>query len=136
MSVNPPPAESFTLFPVVLKTSWICCGVKVTLSVTLFHCLSRANAPATWGVDIEVPLFVEVPPVCDKETMLVPGARRSVRLLMLLKLEIASPFVVEPTAVAFLMHAGASICVMLPSFPDAAVTLIFRATAEFMEFLK
>ena len=57
--------------------------------------------------------------------MLLPGASKSVILFLLLKLEIASAFVVEPTDVAFLMQAGELIFVVLPSLPVAAITEMF-----------
>ena len=59
----------------------------------------------------------------------LPGANKSVMLFLLLKLEMASAFVTEPMAVAFLMHAGEDIAVVLPLFPAATTTDIFLDTA-------
>ena len=59
--------------------------------------------------------------------MLTPGASKSVILFLLYV--IALFLSTAPTEVAFLMHAGEDIAVVLPSFPAAIVTEIFFAIA-------
>src|SRR3989338_8905010 len=67
--------------------------------------------------------------------MLLPGARMSVMLLRL-KPEKPSDFVVELTAVAFLTHAGSLMPVVLPELPAATTTEMFFTTASSMGLLK
>ena len=79
-----------------------------------------------------MPLRVAVPLPNASETILLPGATRSTVSSLLLKLEIASPDVVEPTAVALNTHPGAAIAAVFPLLPLAAITDIFLPTAAFI----
>src|SRR3989344_7544387 len=94
---------SVIFFPVFFKAVSVCPGVSVNSSSFLYCCMS-ATAPATCGADIDVPDFTEVPPLIQEAVIELPGARRSVMLLVLLKLDISSDFVVDATDVTFLMH--------------------------------
>ena len=71
-------------------------------------------------------------PVALREVMLLPGANRSMSWFELVNPETASALVVEPMAVAFLMHAGAEMPLVSPSFPVAETTVMFLPTAVLM----
>src|SRR3989344_91554 len=67
------------------------------------------------------------------ELIFSPGASKSNKEFLLVRLQIASDLSVEPTAVTLVIHAGEATCVEDPEFPLAAITLIPAATALFTE---
>ena len=83
-----------------------------------------ANAPATCGVAIEVPLSDAKPPPGTAELMLEPGASRSRICALLEKLDTVSDLVVEPTLIAVEMQAGAPMAEVRLSLPDAITVAI------------
>jgi hypothetical protein len=66
----------------------------------------KAATPATWGLAMEVPAFVLVPPVLDKDTIEDPGAKMSTQLPQFEKDERAFVIVIAPTVSAFDAEAG------------------------------
>jgi hypothetical protein len=89
-----------------------------------FICLRIAMAPATWGVAMEVPLLASYPPPGTDEFMPFaspspPGARTLSMRPEFEKSETSSASVVEPTAIAVDMHAGAATAFLYPSLPEA-----------------
>src|SRR5215217_5248572 len=92
---------------------------KIPITVLLGSLSSRsAQAPATCGAAIEVPLFwAKLPPGTD-EVMPTPGASRST-IGDILELEaMASLSVVEPTVIALDMHPGAPTASVKPPLPE------------------
>ena len=70
-------------------------------------CLKSANAPATWGAAIEVPVRLATLVLPGRaETMLVPGASKDRKDALFEPLFTTSVFVVLPTLMAEEMHAG------------------------------
>ena len=68
--------------------------------------LSSANAPATCGVAIDVPFQLWYPPPGMDDAIPLPGATKSIHDAALLKPDIASGIVVEPTVIAEEMQPG------------------------------
>jgi hypothetical protein len=87
---------------------------------TSFFERRAANAPATCGVAIEVPLKRANSPSGTEERMPLPGARRSRIEALFVNVETSSTLVVEPTLTAEETQAGAEIAFTKPSFPEAA----------------
>src|SRR5688572_7135562 len=90
-----------------------------------------AQAPATCGAAIEVPVFLaKLPPGTD-DLMFTPGASRSTipDILelgaMVSFLVVALSFtVVAPTVIALEMHAGAATALVKPLLPEAITVAI------------
>src|SRR5215207_5707066 len=106
----PPARVSVTSLP--LSTN----AKLMSLTVLKGSLSSRsAQAPATCGAAIEVPLSeAKLPPGTD-ETMFVPGASRSTIEDILESGAMVSLSVVLPTAIALEMHAGAATASVKPS---------------------
>jgi hypothetical protein len=64
-------AESVTLRPVEVKDF----NISVTLALGRL-CLANAQAPATWGVAMDVPFQVSYPPPGMDELIPDPGPKR------------------------------------------------------------
>lgn len=101
---EPEPGLETTL-GVALATSWLrtCAGVQPGLALA-----TRAAAPTTWGVAIEVPLIVLVAVllVYQAEVIDEPGAKMSRQVPMLENDDRASVLVVEPTVMASVVRAA------------------------------
>src|SRR5258706_6612404 len=93
-----------------------------------FADLSTAQAPATCGVAIEVPLAVPNPPGTyasgREEVTEPPGASRLKKLALLEKLEMVLSLFVEPTLIAEEMQPGAVSEFVLPLLPEAMAVAI------------
>jgi hypothetical protein len=112
-------------------------SLPVTASVWIFDAdlpASRYNAatPATCGDAIEVPAFVEVPPVVDSDTIPTPGANISTQLPQFEKtVRPFEPFI-APTASAPAAEDGEKLQASAFAFPAATTTTIPRLAAELM----
>ena len=98
--------------------------------------LSIANAPATCGAAIDVPLFVPnwlfgIDDVIDE-----PVANKSKKLAILLKLEIPSTFVVEPTLITFGKQAGEPNELEEPALPEDATVAISTERRLFADWFR
>ena len=105
------------LVALLTSESRTCCGVKVG-----FWASTRAAAPATCGVAIDVPLmvFVAVSLVHHAEVIEEPGAKMSRQVPMLENDDRASVLVVDPTVIAFGVRAGELLHALAPlSLPAA-----------------
>src|SRR4051812_9295681 len=80
-----------------------CPRTSETVAVGLV-CIMIAQAPATCGVAIDVPLNTAKPPPGTDELIEPPGAMSSTRLLMFENEETASFLSVEPTVIAVEMQ--------------------------------
>ena len=93
--------------------------------------LSSAQAPATCGAAIEVPLAVPKPPAeyasGMEDVTASPGASRLRKLALLEKLDIAFCLVVEPTLMAFDRQAGELSPLALPLFPAATTVAVLAS---------
>src|SRR6516225_452358 len=69
-------------------------------------CLSRANAPATCGAAIDVPLNTSYPPPGTDELMFSPGASSDRKGAMSEKKDTSSVRLLDPTLTADEIHAG------------------------------
>src|SRR5215213_1867651 len=95
-----------------------------------------AQAPATCGAAIEVPLFLaKLPPGTD-EAMLTPGASRSTIEEKLESGAMVSCLVVLPTVIALEMHAGEATASVKPSLPEAITVAIPAALRLSMTALR
>ena len=85
---------------------------------------NTAQAPATCGAAIDVPLFTpnwlfRIDDVIDE-----PVASKSKKLALLLKIETASDLVVEPTLITLDMQAGELNEIEEPALPEDATVAI------------
>ena len=106
-------------FPVVCSAERIVeSGAKGSFS------RSMAKAPETAGVAKEVPLPVDIPPPGTDDVTDSPGAKSERKEALSVNDETWSESLVDPTLIAPDTHAGASMAVELPSFPDATTGAI------------
>ena len=80
-----------------------------------------AQAPATCGAAMEVPVRYAYPAPGTEEYMLVPGASNESQLLLLDETYTTSDFVVFPTLMALEMQAGALKASTYPLLPEATI---------------
>ena len=73
---------------------------------------NTAQAPVTWGADIEVPLFELYRSPGTEELIDDPGARSEMKEAIFEKDETVSEEVVDPTLIAVEIHAGAPIALV------------------------
>jgi hypothetical protein len=80
---------------------------------------------------MDVPDFLVIPvsESCRADMMLLPGAKMSTQLPQLLKLDLSSALVVEPTVIAFGTNAGVLVQASVFSLPAATTTTTPAATA-------
>ena len=83
-----------------------------------------ANAPATCGAAIEVPLKKSKPPPGTDDLIWLPGASRVRKVALLLNPETVSLFVVDPTLTELEMQAGKLRALVSPSLPDEMMDAI------------
>src|SRR5262245_20176889 len=76
-----------------------------------------AQAPATCGAAIEVPLAVAKPPLAKDDTIESPGAKSDMKGATFEKPATRSAFVVAPTLMADGIHAGELRAFVAPLFP-------------------
>src|SRR4029434_10860146 len=111
----------------VIGTPVFCSAVNSSATVAVgFADLSRAQAPATCGVAIEVPLAAPYAFPGIDDTTLPPGASRLRKLALLETPDIAFCLSVDPTLIALEMHAGEERPDALPPLP-AAMTVAMLA---------
>merc|ERR1719384_2444948 len=93
-------------------------------------CSMMAAAPDTWGQAIEVPLNDTEPvsEACEADTTSLPGAQMSVQLPKLLKDDLASVEVVEPTVMADGTKAGENVHASALLLPPATFTAASTAS--------
>src|SRR4030095_1508800 len=89
-------------------------------------CFKIAQAPATCGVAIDVPLKNPNSALGRDEKIDEPGAKRDKKDTEFEKDEIKSAFVVDPTLTAVEMHAGSLMASMNPLFPEATAVAISK----------
>ena len=83
-----------------------------------------AQAPVTWGADIEVPLFEAYRSPGMDELIDDPGASREMKEAIFEKEDTVSDEVVDPTLIAVETHAGALMALVYELFPDEITVAI------------
>src|ERR1700752_1175536 len=91
-------------------------------------CLRMAQAPATWGAAIDVPLAIAKLLSGYNEMISSPGANSDRKGATFEKDATWSSFVVAPTLTALDTHSGAVSGAVAPSFP--AATTVAMPTAR------
>src|SRR4051794_20164731 len=112
--------RTIPLRPSVIGTPVLCsCESTLATDAVGAGCFMTAQAPATCGVAIEVPLKTAKPPPGTDELIEDPGAHRSSSVPEFENEDTVSVFVVEPTVIAVEMQPGVETPVEAPSLPAA-----------------